>query len=391
MNKQHAGVLLGGILLLIIAMGIGRFAFTPILPFMRIDEHLTFEAGGWLASSNYIGYFIGAMGAGFILRHKKNILLLNVLLCVTSIVWMGFTHLYFLWFLLRLVAGITGGFIFVLTSSIIMDYLAEKNLSKWSGYVFCGIGIGITISGLFVPYFEARVQWEGTWIGIGILSLLLFLTTMVLWKRVIIRDTERVEKTADTNVWRGIMPWLIFAYALEGFGYIITGTFIVDIVYNIENLRPFASYTWVVVGLAAAPAAPFWMAMMSRIHPIHCLFITYVLQVIGIALPVVSQTAWSVMLCAALYGFTFVGMVTLATGYGRQLYPKQSGLIVSLLTSFYAFGQIIGPIFASKLEHHFQTFKAPLLLASGSVFCGLLILIVGHYTFTHQKKTESIT
>ena len=43
MNRQHAGVIFGGISLLVIAMGISRFAFTPILPFMRIDEHLSFS------------------------------------------------------------------------------------------------------------------------------------------------------------------------------------------------------------------------------------------------------------------------------------------------------------------------------------------------------------
>ena len=68
MNRQHVGVILGGIFFLVIAMGISRFAFTPILPFMRIDEGLSFTQGGWLASSNYIGYFVGALGAGFILK-----------------------------------------------------------------------------------------------------------------------------------------------------------------------------------------------------------------------------------------------------------------------------------------------------------------------------------
>lgn len=71
MTRQHLGVLIGGLLLLAVAMGISRFAFTPILPFMRIDEGLSFETGGYLASSNYIGYFVGALGAGFVFRNKK--------------------------------------------------------------------------------------------------------------------------------------------------------------------------------------------------------------------------------------------------------------------------------------------------------------------------------
>src|SRR5690606_21761426 len=102
---------------------------------MRIDEGLSFQEGGWLASSNYIGYFIGALGAGFIYRRKKYILLANVLLSVCSILFMGLTHSFALWLFLRLIAGITSGFIFVLTSSIVMDYLARHILTKWSGFV----------------------------------------------------------------------------------------------------------------------------------------------------------------------------------------------------------------------------------------------------------------
>lgn len=68
MNRQHMGVIVGGILMLVVAMGISRFALTPLLPFMRIDEQLSFTQGGWLASSNYVGYFVGALGATYLPR-----------------------------------------------------------------------------------------------------------------------------------------------------------------------------------------------------------------------------------------------------------------------------------------------------------------------------------
>lgn len=389
MTRQHAGVIFGGILFLVIAMGISRFAFTPILPFMRIDEGFTLEVAGWLASSNYIGYFVGALGAGFILKNKKNFLLANVLINVTSIILMGLTHTFALWILLRFIAGATGGFIFVLTSSIVMDYLATNLLTRWSGYVFSGIGFGIAISGLLVPYLEAFVSWEGTWIGLGILSVIFLCTTLFLWRKITIRDAEKVMKTEDTNIWKGIMPWLIAAYGLEGLGYIITGTFLVDIIYNIENLRAYAGYSWVVVGLAAIPSAPLWMHLMSRFSTITMMAIAYSLQVFGIILPVLSQTVWSVLLSAFLYGFTFVGLVTMSTGYGRQLFPKQSAFVVSMLTTFYAFGQIIGPVIASKFEAHYNSFKAPLLFAGSIVSVALVILLIGKWWTDQQKSAPN--
>src|SRR5690606_27333327 len=157
--------------------------------------------------------------------------------------------------ILRFVAGATAGYIFVLTSSIIMDYLASHFLTRWSGYVFSGIGLGIAISGILVPFIETSFAWEGTWLGLGILSMLFFIITMALWRPVSIKDSERVPKTKDTNIFQGFMLWLIFAYSLEGLGYIITGTFLVDIIYNIDSLKAFASFSWVIVGIGAMPAA----------------------------------------------------------------------------------------------------------------------------------------
>lgn len=378
MNRKHAGVLLGGILLLVLAMGISRFAFTPILPFMRRDAGFTLETAGYLASSNYIGYFIGALWAGFLFRRKKMVLLINVLLNVASVIWMGLTEVFTLWLLLRLIAGVTSGFIFVLTSSIIMDYLAQAVLTKWSGYLFSGIGLGIAISGLFVPYLELAYTWKGAWLGLGLLSLAFFCVTLVTWRNLTIQDGVKQMKASTGKMTVGFMPWLIASYGLEGLGYIITGTFLVDIIHNIPSLQAYSSYSWVVVGLAAVPSAPVWIVLLSKYSPVRILTVAYVMQIFGILLPVFSQTVPSVLLSSFLFGLTFVGIVTLTTSYARQLFPTQSNAVVSILTTFYALGQIIGPIIAGKLAAHYNSYKAALLFAGVMVFVALLTMLVGH-------------
>lgn len=385
MNRQHIGILFGGVLLLVVAMGISRFAFTPILPFMREDVGFSFEVAGFLASSNYIGYFIGALWAGFIYRQRKHVLLLSVVLNVISVVLMGLIELYSVWLVLRLIAGITGGLIFVLTSSIIMDYLAKQTLTKWSGYLFSGIGLGIAISGLFVPFIEARFAWQGTWIGLGILSALFLVITFLLWRNLQVHDSVKVTKTADAKMSRGFMPWLIAAYGFEGLGYIITGTFLVDIIHNIPSLQAYSSYSWVIVGVAAIPSAPVWTVLLEKFSAIKILFVAYILQVLGILLPVFSQTVWSVLLSSFLFGLTFVGIVTLTTAYARQLFPTQSGPVVSLLTTFYAFGQIIGPIIAGQLVVIFSSYKAALIFAGSIVLLGLIVMLCGKWIVLKQQ------
>ena len=44
-------VALAGLASLAVAMGIGRFAFTPILPMMQDDYRLSVGEGGWLAAA----------------------------------------------------------------------------------------------------------------------------------------------------------------------------------------------------------------------------------------------------------------------------------------------------------------------------------------------------
>ena len=48
------------------ALGIGRFAYTPILPAMQERFDLSNAAAGTLASSNYLGYLLGALLAVFV-------------------------------------------------------------------------------------------------------------------------------------------------------------------------------------------------------------------------------------------------------------------------------------------------------------------------------------
>src|SRR5258705_13829301 len=63
LQPSGAGVAIAGLLALAVAIGIGRFAFTPLLPMMQEDAGLSVADGGWLASANYAGYLLGALAA----------------------------------------------------------------------------------------------------------------------------------------------------------------------------------------------------------------------------------------------------------------------------------------------------------------------------------------
>ncbi len=56
-------IALGGLIALAAGMGIGRFVYTPVLPFMEEALGLTKPQAGIIASVNFLGYLLGALAA----------------------------------------------------------------------------------------------------------------------------------------------------------------------------------------------------------------------------------------------------------------------------------------------------------------------------------------
>src|SRR4029079_7993668 len=99
-------VALAGLTALALAMGVGRFAFTPLLPMMVQDAGLTVASGGWLASANYVGYLVGALAATF-LRVRAGTAVRFALLAIALVTAaMGLDHDFAAWITLRFVAGV---------------------------------------------------------------------------------------------------------------------------------------------------------------------------------------------------------------------------------------------------------------------------------------------
>jgi MFS family permease len=168
-----------GMLTLAAAVGIGRFAFTPILPMMQTDAGLSLEAAGWLASANYIGYFLGALSAIWI-RVSAAIVIRSALVAIVFLTaGMGIIHDQFAWLVLRGLAGIASAWALIFASAWVLQFLATREKEGLSGIVFGGVGLGIVLAGSSCLIF-LRFSWSSdqAWIALGAVALLL---TMASW------------------------------------------------------------------------------------------------------------------------------------------------------------------------------------------------------------------
>jgi MFS family permease len=381
MNKQTIHYLIGGVFAFIVAMGISRFSYTVILPYMQEAFAFSRATAGFLATSNYLGYFVGAIIVGRLQIQKKRIPFLQLALVMSIVTTglMGCTDAIFVWYVLRFISGVMSAFIFVVAASLVLDQLANSRKSHLSGIFYSGVGIGIALSALIVSPIHALFNWYGTWIALAFFSSILLIFIVIFIKQ-IIPNTQR--EPSEATVIRTSLPtswikWLVLAYSLEGLGYIITGTFIVSIAKESTSFQGDAVFVWFVVGIAAIPSCFIWSKLAQRWGYVKTLFIAMLLQAFGIVLPAFTTNTVTLYTSAFVFGATFMGITTVATTLAKQIVPMNSHKILGFLTAGYALGQLLGPSLAGILANYTDSYHYALIGASVVVLVGALCLING--------------
>ena len=353
------------------SMGIGRFAYTPILPLMHSQAGLSAQYGSALATVNYVGYLAGALLGIVMPAVTRSVLALRaaLVLVVATLALMGATENHAAWLALRLVAGIASALVFMIAVSALLTGLRgpRQHLSGWG---FGGVGAGIALSGVVVL---AAGTWRTAWLASAGLALLL---TVAAWP---LRPEPRPVRHAQPGAARPVLAppparrWfavLLPSYSLEGVGYIIAGTFLVAAIS--ENYPP---------GRAAGPGCspgsppsrprPSGPTSARRWRRSTLLCAALLIQAAGIALPALVSGVVPALLSAVLFGATFLGVASMALALGVQLrYPRA----VALLTTGYGLGQILGPLVVTPLLHH--GYHLALLVAAGVVLAAALAAAV---------------
>ena len=375
-DRQALWILLGGMLGMMVAMGIGRFAFTPILPLMQRDLGMSNTVAGWLAGLNYVGYLAGAIlctVCPHLLRSRfftANILVLSIV----STLAMGLTTAVAWWGVLRLVGGIASAVLFIVISAEVTESLLRSRHSRWSGALYGGIGLGIAFSGLLVPLLDAFGDWALAWIGMGGSALVLAMIGLVLGRRRGQVGSAAAEYDLRLAGLKGL--WLLSAaYFFEGLGYVVSATFLVAIVALTPGLDALAPYSWVAVGLAAVPSTFFWPYLARKVGHQRALLAAYILQASGIMASIWADTVIEVLFVAVSFGGTFLGIVALTLAEGSRRRPGDGRRAAAFLTACFGIGQVLGPIIAGMLADRQDGFAIPLALAAACVTAGAICIL----------------
>ncbi|SIT38433.1 Arabinose efflux permease family protein [Paraburkholderia piptadeniae] len=375
---------------LAVALGVGRFAFTPLLPLMLHGGALDIRHGGWLASLNYAGYFLGAIACAALRVDAARMVKTGLALTVLLVLAMGVTDQFWIWAAVRFVTGAVSAWTFVFASQWGLRRLAELGANEWGGVIYTGPGVGIAATGLLVSAAGAHGAYGASagWIGFGLMSAVL---TALVWRAFAstptmtaashnMRNTAQSTRAAQphhAHPHRADALWLIVLYGVPGFGYIITATFLPVIARAaLPAGSPWPDLFWPMLGGALVVGALAGARLPGHWDNRTLLAGCYVLQALGIVSGIASPTAGGFAIGSALIGLPFTAITLFAMREARRLHGDDAAGLMGYATAAYGLGQIAGPLVAAPIAAHTGSFTPALLLAAGALLAGAVGLVV---------------
>ena len=363
---------------LAVAMGLGRFAFTPMLPVMLHEGRLDLQSGGLLASVNYLGYFFGALSCAWIRMPAATMVRAGLVATAVLLLGMGLLNGFASWALLRAAAGVMSAWTFVFASGWGLRRLAESGAPALGGVIYTGPGIGIAATGLLGGV-TGRWGSEWAWIGYGLVAVVL---VALIW-RVFDDGAAASPGASGTGASPPAAPalpaarsdarWLVGLYGLAGFGYIITATFLPVIARQALPGSTWPDFFWPLFGLAIVPGALIGARAPSDWDNRLLLAVAYALQAAGVVLSVAWPTAVGFAFGSLLLGMPFTAITLFAVRDARRLRGNAAAGLIGYATASYGVGQILGPLFAAPLAHRTGSFAVPLLVAAAALALGSML------------------
>ncbi len=402
MKTIHYGwVIVGvGVLVKMAGLGFGRFAYPMLIPNMRGSLGFDYVEMGLLSGAIMLGYLLFSLIGGMLASRfgPKRVVIASLLCGALSMFFIcrfsGFFPLLFFTFAMG--AGGAGTHISMTTLS--MAWFEERRLGKAVGVLTGGTGLGIIVTGLLLPYLLFNLgkdAWRQCWL---LLALITFLVGVMGW--ILLREKPNQatippsspdgdkEPLPSTGKRKGLTLKAIFIiYFIFGFAYNIYATYFVA--YMVEEIRlteKTAGDIWALFGWMCMGSGLFWGFLSDRLGRRKALLWNNGTIAMAVFLPLQFHHPLFLALSAFLFGFTFLGTVTIiAASIGDQVVEKQAS-VYGLVTLVHGIGQFLGTTLGGYLKDLTGSFQWTLLTSLiGFLLCFVLT------AFTKKRARESLS
>jgi len=371
-RKPNADLLptaLAGGIGMAVAMGFGRFSYTPILPGMMADLGLSPSDAGVIASANFIGYLAGAVlaGYGWAAGQERRLGLFALAATAILLMAMGLFSSIVVFAIIRFLAGLASAFAMIFLSGIVLGRGLRAGAPFVQSTHFGGVGIGIAVSSLMV-WLLAQADtagvssWRMDWFaGALIAAAGLCVVAMLLPKGDVSQQSRTVEKPL---VWTRPLIAMTLTYGMFGFGYVITATFLVTMARQGAADQTIEFLAWLLTGLSAAVSVVLWRLAVPRFGAVGVYLIGLLVEAAGLVATVCLPLPYAPLIGGVLLGLTFIMITAYGLQIGRGLAPDSPRKALAFMTAAFGVGQIVGPVVAGWIAERSGSFTVPTLLAA---------------------------
>lgn len=289
-NKAQLSIFL--CLCMCLGIGIFRFSYTALLPSTRESFEWSVQFASILSSANLLGYLIGAFWAMRLPQTRRMTLYIQgaAIAGSLSLLCCAFDNFPQTWYMFwRIVSGICGGLIMILSPSIVAQCCELKDRFQINFIGFSGIGIGVLLATLFLPYLD-RISTQTAWLILASFAGIITIVLSIFLSRFKAQLSTQVAPTSTTTELNIFFFSLLAVYGASAFAYVPHSLFWIDYLTDVLQLDLYwMNLNWILYGLGSSLGAFTSYLLAKKFGNVHALKILYSCYVFAILIAIVSQ------------------------------------------------------------------------------------------------------
>jgi predicted MFS family arabinose efflux permease len=359
-----------------VGLGIGRFAYSLVLPDMRDALGWSYSAAGFMNTVNAAGYLAGALMASQLVKRfgLSAAARWGTLACVASLALCALSGNFIILSFARLLAGLGAAVGFVaggaLAARIAQSQPMRANFLL--SLFYAGPGLGILSSGVIAPFVLQAFGPGSWWIVWWAMTLLSVLMTIPLLLAPIDASAGIAEAVPGKFAIRPVLIYLA-GYFLFGAGYIAYMTFMIAYVRDAGGGAAAQSAFWCLIGLSAFATPWVWRGVLARNSGGISTAIILGVNAIGAALPLFGHSTVLLAISAVVFGVAFFAVVASTTAFVRFNYPPAAWPTgIAAMTIAFGIGQTLGPIAVGAVTDAFGSLSYALNVSAAMLGLGAI-------------------
>lgn len=362
----------------LVGIGLARFAYTPLLPAIIGAHWFAPSDAAYLGAANLAGYLAGALlGRPIAERLSLAVTLRAMMLVATAAFACCAYPAGFAWFFVwRFASGLAGGALMVLAAPAVLSHAPAARRGVAGGVIFTGVGAGIVASGAVVPLLLQQGLRQ-TWLGLGVVSLLLTFVAWGGWPADAAPATGPSPRARPPR--RGALAALNLEYALNAAGWAPHMLFLVDFVARGlgQGVQAGAEY-WVVFGIGATVGPVLAGHLADRAGFAAALRLAFLVEAGAVAIPALGlgQGQGWLVVSSIVVGAFVTGTVPLMLGRLAELlphHPAEQRAAWSAATAAFALFQAVAAYALSFVFGHTGDYRLLFGLGAAAMVMALAI------------------